>query len=460
MTKTERIVADLRRRIEEGALPVGARLPSIRRAAEEFGVSKNTAVEAYDRLVSLGLVTARQGAGFTVAAAGREARGEAAPRHLVDAVDSVSLLRAQLDQNYEMRVGDGRPPASWMQGVVPKRTFGASTEAIADSSGYGSPKGYSGLREMIAARHRAQNIALDPEQIVTTFGANHALDLIVRRYLAPGDTVLVDDPGYYPLFAKLKVAQVRYVGVRRLANGPDLEDLRAKAASERPALFFTQSLAQNPTGSSMDLACAHGVLQAAETFGFRVVDDDPFVDLPGARGVRLAALDQFRNVIFVGTFSKTLSASFRSGYIAAAPEIVDKLAELKMITVVNSSRFSELLIADMIHNRRYEKHLKRVAGRIDEAARQLAAGLAGLGLTTLAPPGHGYYTYLQLPDGWSDLEFAQAAARDSIFLAPGTVFAVDEVGHRSGLRINIARAGDPRFLRFLRKTLSGVGRSG
>ena len=218
-------------------------------------------------------------------------------------------------------------------------------------------------------------------------------------------------------------------------------------------MFFTQSLAQNPTGSSLDLPTAHGILRITERAGCRVVDDDPFVDLPGVEGVRLASLDQFRNVIFVGTFSKMLSASFRSGYIAAAPEIAAELAELKMITSVNSSRFSELIIGDIIRSRRYQKHLNRIARLTSEAATALARTLRGLGLETHTTPGQGYYTYLMLPAGMDDLVLAQRAAAEGIFLAPGTFFSVDPEAHRPGIRINVARANDPRFVRFLRAAL-------
>ena len=89
------------------------------------------------------------------------------------------------------------------------------------------------------------------DKLLLTFGANHALDLIIRAMLSPGDTVLVDEPGYYPLFAKLTLARVRIVGVRRMPDGPDVDDLAAKIQSERPKLFFTQSLGHNPTGGSI-----------------------------------------------------------------------------------------------------------------------------------------------------------------------------------------------------------------
>ncbi|UOA16515.1 2-aminoadipate transaminase (plasmid) [Sulfitobacter dubius] len=449
VNKIDTIVQILTDRIANDDLKAGERLPSIRAAAQDHSVSKNTIVEAYDRLVARGLIAARQGAGFTVASQHQTLREDEAPRHLIEAVDSISLLRAQLDQNYAVRVGDGRPPASWMAGI-PMRQL---PDQDSDTSGYGSHMGYQPLRSLIAAHHYADGIALDANQIVTTFGANHGLDLIVRRYLKAGDTVLVDDPGYYPLFAKLRLAQVSYIGVPRGADGPDLEQLRNLAAQHRPKLFFTQSLAQNPTGTSMSLMTAHGVLKLAESSGFMVVDDDPFIDLPDPKGVRLAALDGFDRVIFVGTFSKTLSASFRTGYIAAPRSIAEELAELKMITTVNSSRMSEMIIAEAIRSRRYARHLNRLAGRLQDASEKLKSDLADLNLRCKFDPGQGYYAWLELPEGVSDTELARKAATEDIFLAPSTFFSAQENSGNAGIRLNITRTSDPRFLRFLAKQI-------
>lgn len=459
-TKTDRIVDTIAAQIGSGLLNEGDRLPSIRRAAEEFNVSKNTVVEAYDRLVAKGQIVARPGSGFSVAPAARPPRSEAAPRHVVEAVDSVSLLRAQLDQNYAIRVGDGRPPPSWMAGLSLRLPRDLLSETEQNTSGYGSAMGHAALRQLIAARHQLDGIPLEPDQIVTTFGANHALDLIVRRYLSPGDTVLVDEPGYYPLFAKLKLAQVNYVGVPRLVTGPDLDRLKEIALRERPKIYFTQSTAHNPTGGSYDLATAHGLLTLAETCNFLVVDDDPFSDLPGARGIRLAALDRFTHVIGVGTFSKTLSASFRTGYVAARSEIVAEIAELKMLTTVNSSRFSEMIITEMIRNRTYERHLKRLSQRLDHASEALIRNLAELGLACRVPPGQGYYAWLDLPPGVSDTELAHAAAREGIFLAPSTFFSVTSETQPAGMRLNITRTDDARFFTFLRRELSQASASG
>ncbi|TQV72438.1 PLP-dependent aminotransferase family protein [Denitrobaculum tricleocarpae] len=456
MNKTEKVIAAVTRGIRDGILPPGARIASVRNASEDFKVSKNTVIEAYDRLAAQGLIVARRGSGFFVAER-QEPIGETEappPRHLSEAADRISLLRSQLTQDFSVRVGDGRPPASWMDSSIPARLGNDLFRREAgDRSGYGSAFGHLELRELIAARHRAEQIHITADQVVTTFGANHALDLIIRRYLSPGDCVLVDDPGYYPLFAKLKLAQVRFVGVRRAKNGPDLEDLAAKTARERPRIFFTQSTGHNPTGTSFDLPTAHGVLQIANQARMLVVDDDPFVDLPGRGGIRLAALDQIRSVIFVGSFSKVLSASFRCGYIAAPAEIATDIAELKMITVVNSSRFSEMMIAEMIKSRRYHKHLLKLGKRLDEAKAEYGAKLENLGLDAFSAETDGYYSYLMLPKGRSDLELAKTAGRAGIFIAPSTIFSADESQQDPAIRINITRVNDSRFYNFIRQQI-------
>lgn len=450
-TRTAQIADEIARSIETGALQPGARLASIRRAAQQFHVSKNTVVDAYDRLVSAGLVVSRPGSGFAVRARPTES-GHSRPRHVAEAVDIASLLSAQLEENFAIRVGDGRPPASWMEESEVRRHLGLHGRLRSGrGDGYGSALGHLPLRQRLASGLAERDIAASPEQILMTFGANHALDLLIRRLLLPGDTVLVDDPGYYPLFAKLTLAQVTMVGVARTPHGPDLDDLAAKAEAARPKLFFTQSLAHNPTGSSISLPVAHAVLTIAERAGFAIVDDDPFSDLPTVAGVRLAALDQLRNVISVGTFSKTLSASLRCGYIAARPEIVASVAELKMLTTVNSSGHVERLVHGLIEEGHYRRHLKRLAARIRNATDDVLARLAEIGLEPFSGPTGGYYLYLRLPDGVSDIALAREAAQLGIFIAPGSVFSVDKQTRPGAIRVNIGHADDPRFFDFLRR---------
>ncbi|WP_420418463.1 PLP-dependent aminotransferase family protein [Pacificispira sp.] len=456
MTLTESIVEKLTKRIDSGVLAPGSRLPSIRRAAEEFEVSKNTIVEAYDRMVAAGLISSRRGYGFTVADRYTQLASERS-QHVAEAVDIASLLSAQLEQNFSIRVGDGRPPASWTEESELQRHLGRfKPPASSREDGYGSAMGYLGLRDRLAMNYMDRGVEVGADGILLTFGANHALDLVIRRLLLPGDTVLVDDPGYYPLFAKLKLSQIRMVGVNRLSTGPDIDDLREKAERERPKIFFTQSLAHNPTGGSMTLPTAHAVLTLAEQHGFTVVEDEPFLDLPTVDGPFLAQLDQLQNVIHIGTFSKTLSASLRCGYVAARPDIIASLAELKMLTSVNSSSYVERLVHGLLTDGHYHRHLKRLSQRIRRATDVVTQNLERIGLSTLSPPSGGYYVYLRFPPGVDDMQLARQAIGEGIFTAPGSLFCVDRKPNRSGMRVNVAWAESPRFYDFLNHEIQNV----
>jgi DNA-binding transcriptional MocR family regulator len=451
-SRVESIFDAIAGRIERGLIRPGERLPSIRVAAKTFGVSKNTTVDAYDRLVASGQVESRPGSRFYVSAHRPKPAEQKSPDK-IEAVDIVWLLREQLDKRYEVRIGDGRPPAAWMEGSE----VGAHLRPVTRPGkrqlpeSYGSPYGLLPLRQRIALMLAERSINVDPTQVLLTQGANDALDMIVRHFVEPGDAVLVDNPGYYPLFGKLRLAKAKLIGVRRNADGPDPDDLAHLAATTGAKLFFTQSLAHNPTGCSITLPVAYRLMQVATQHHLRIVDTDPFADILPAGSPRLAALDQLDRVIYVGTFAKTLSASLRSGYIAADADTIGALADLKMITRANSSGYVEQIIYDLITSGRYRGHLKRLGGRIEVATAAAHHSLAKLGLPVFGHPGGGFYMWCELPPHIDDKHLSKIGAAQSILLAPGSAFNPDATPRLPAMRVNIAYAGDARFARFMRE---------
>ena len=454
-SRTEGIAASLSGLIAAGAIEPGERLPSIRRAAERHGVSKNTMAEVYDRLVASGFLEARIGAGFFARAPAPPPVQRRAP-HVAEASDLVALLREQLDQHHEVRPGAGRPPPAGMEGSELGDHLRSRRKIRGDAAefGYGSSWGYGPLRARLAATLAERSIRCGPDQILLTHGANHAMDLVVRCFVEAGDTVFVDDPGYYPLFGKLRLAKARVVGIRRNMDGPDLDDLSDKLASHRPRLFFTQSLAHNPTGGSIALHVAHGLLTLASRHGFRLVEDDPFADVMPPLKPRLAALDQLQHVIYVGTFAKTLSASLRVGYVAADPTTAAALSDVKLLSSVATSDFSERLVHELMASGHYLRHLRRLRQRIRDATADALPRLAEWGLGIPHDAYGGYYVWASLPEGVDEQGLCDDAARDGIFLAPGRVFRPNPSVARSGaLRLNVAHAAHPRFASFLARRL-------
>ncbi|NYT66185.1 PLP-dependent aminotransferase family protein [Alcaligenaceae bacterium] len=456
MSRINHIVSTIATRIESGQLSTGTRLLSVRAAAAEYGVSKNTVADAYDRLVGMGHLEARPGSGYYVAVT-RYASSPQRSRDVAQAIDTVSLLREQLVQHYNVRVGDGRPPAAWMEKFDLNRAASLPDidDGITQGHGYGNPWGLKPLRKRIALMLAERGIQASTDQVLLTHGANHALDMVARQLLEPGDVALVDSPGYYPLFGKLRFSNVKLVGVRRLANGPDIDDLQEKAARYKPKVFFTQSLAHNPTGGSLTLPVAHRILKTAAQYGFYVVENDPFADILPTDSPRLAMLDQLERVIYIGTFSKTLSAGLRVGYLATSPALTAAFCDLKMLTLVTTSDFVERTVLGLIATGQYLKHLRRLKNHVERATQHALRTMESLGLNTPYAPGGGFYLWAELGAGQDELKLAAAAAKEQIFLAPGSLFLPDQESgrHQPALRINVAYADSPQFVAFMRNYL-------
>lgn len=454
ISRAQQIADNLIHQIASGQLPPGTRLPSIRVAAEGHGVSKNTVTDAYDRLAATGYIHPRRGSGFYVQSSSPTpsiSRSE----HVIEAVDVVSLLREQLNQHYEVRAGDGRLPAAWMESSeisrYLKRTSNSSD--YADDFEYGRPQGLEVLREDVARALNDRAISTSPDQVLMTFGANHALDLIVRHFVQAGDTVLVETPGYYPMFGKLKLQKARVVGVNRQVDGPDLDMLEEKIREHRPKLFFVQPMAHNPTGTSMSLQKMHKLLTLAEKYDLVIIEDDPFADILPKATPHLASLDALNRVIYVGTFSKTLSASLRCGYIAATPALISSLTDIKMLTVVSSSGITERLVHEMIIRGRYRRHLKRLRDRVANASVDAVSALQNIGLQGVDSPTGGYYLWCPLPEGINSMDLTVQAARQGIFLAPSRLFELSNRVGAEAIRVNIAHANNHKFLNFMKKSL-------
>ena len=309
------------------------------------------------------------------------------------------------------------------------------------------------MREHLALTLADIGIAASPAQILLTQGTSQALDLVMRYLLHPGDCALVDDPGYYNLFGNLRMHGVEMLAVPRRPDGPDLAALEALAAARRPKVYFTQSAMQNPTGTSTSPHVAFRLLQAAESYDFTVVEDDIFCDLQSTKPPRLATLDQLNRVIYVRSFSKTLSGSLRVGFVASTQSVVDALADIKMLTCITTSQFTERLLYLMLVDGHYRKHLSRLRERLGEARVNVVRAFERIGLEMFAEPTDGMFIWARLPNIADSFTLAESAQSEGVVLAPGAVFR-PHLERSPWMRFNVATCDDPRIVRWLERQLA------
>lgn len=447
-------------RIRERLLLPGARLPSVRDCARQHGVSPHTVVAAYDQLQAAGLLEARRQRGFFVRetrpapATARHAKAAAAPRQAP--VDATALIRGMFEADAARAPGLGTLPADWLDAALLQsalRRLG-SDETVQVS--YGDPSGDERLRVALAQRLADLGIHAGPAQILATNGATHALDLLIRTHLQPGDAVLVDDPGWSVLFARLTQAGIRLLPVPRGAQGPDLGVLAALAAQHAPRAYLTVSVLHNPTGHSLDLATAHRLLRLADEHDFLIVEDDSYGFLAPEHLPRLAALDGLRRVVYVGGFSKVLTPAWRVGYLAAAPEKLAALTDTKLLDGLTSSPVLERAVALCLEQGRLRRHAQRLRERLTDARQRVAALAARQGFQWAAPPD-GLFGWLDV--GVDTERLAQPLLDAGWLTAPGALFSATRCPGPL-MRVNMATSQDPAFWRQLRACVDDIrGRS-
>ena len=441
--------------VRHGQLSAGTRLPSIRKLARQLGASAFTVVDAYDRLVARGLIESRAGRGFFVTP-----RRLAAPLAAVEAfddsgADALSLARLCMANSADIvAAGSGFLPENWLlevgsAGVLARLVRGRRSQPWLPCP----PQGLPELRERIAARLVQHGIAAGAANIVTTYGASQAFDLLARALLAPGDAVLVEDPGYFVLFEQLRAHHVRLIPVPRRADGPDLAALEAACRAQRPRAFFMQTLLHNPTGSSADPAHCHRILSLAEQFGFAVVEDDVYGDLYEGPAVRLAQIDGLRHVAYVGSYSKLIGPALRVGYVAADAALVAQLIERKVLSVLSGSTLLESFVAEVLDGGRYKRHVEQTRARLARMRRDARRALESAGIEFDAAPGEGMFLWGRVPEAAPVDQLARRAARErSILLARGALFSPVQ-GCAQWLRFNVAHSNSPPLIEFLRSEL-------
>jgi DNA-binding transcriptional MocR family regulator len=456
-TRTEALMDAVRAKIANRALGPGDRLPSVRRFAELMGASPSTVVDAYDRLEAEGVIRARRGSGFYVTGANLPPMALAnmgPPRERN--VDPFWVSRQSLDADPSvLKPGCGWLPADWMPHAALRR--GLRTLSRADDTvlaDYGSTRGSLALRRLLLGRFADDGILATADQVMLTASGTQAIDLICRLLLRPGDTVLVDDPCYFNFQALLRAHQVRLIGVPFTPSGPDTSAFE-QALGEHPRLYITNSALHNPTGSTISPQTAHRVLSAAAAHGLTIVEDDIFADFEPSLSPRLAILDGLNRVIRIGSFSKTLSASVRCGYIAARADWIEGLVDLQVATSFGGpSPVATELIAGVLAGGSYRKHMDEVRQRLTRARKEAIGRLAPLGIVPWVLPRGGFFLWCRLPDGHDSAVIAQRCMEEKVVLAPGNVFSVSQSA-ASFLRFNVAQLGDKRVFGVLRDAMKG-----
>ena len=462
-TLTEQLAERFAARIRDRLLAPGARLPSVRQCAAQHGLNPSTVVAAYDLLLAQGLVEARRNRGFFV----RERaplRSDGPPSPGLAAVADAARMAAPISAATLIRgmfhPTGGRPqpgmgvfPPDWLASTfMPAAVRKVSTsQALADSSlQYGEPQGDAHLRRALAARLQGLGLPAVPAQIITTVGATHALDIVSRTLLKPGDAVMVEEPGWAVEFARLHALGMHILPVPRGPAGPDLAVMARYCQAHAPKLFVSVSVLHNPTGHCLSPASAHRLLQLAGQHDFHVVEDDTYSHIAPEHATRMSVLDGLQRTIYVSGFAKILAPNWRVGYLVAPPALTERLLDTKLLATLTTPSLLERAMALCIESGQLRRHAERIRSRLD-AARNRSVKLAqAAGCRFVAEPS-GLFGWV---DTGVDTEaLAQRMLDEGYLIAPGALFHAARAPSTL-MRINFATTQEAAFWRVFRRLVA------
>ena len=327
---------------------------------------------------------------------------------------------------------------------------------------YGSGQGDVTLREQILDVMSEVGITAHPDDIVVTTGSQMALDLVTRVFCDPGDVVLVEAPSYVGALGVFRSYECDIVHVAMDAEGlvPSALDAAitaARADGKRVKMIYTIPSFHNPAGVTQGPQRRQDILAIAQREGVLLLEDDPYGLLgfegPPPRAIRA---DDDQQVVYLGSFSKTIASGLRVGWAVAPYGVREKLVLAAESAVLCPSNYAQFTVSDYLATQPWREQVKvfrelyreRRDAMLETLDQLMPAG------TTWTHPQGGFYSWLTLPEGLDSKAMLPRAIAALVAYVPGTGFYVDGQG-RANLRLSYCYP-DPDRIREGVRRLAGV----
>lgn len=459
----ERIADRIEKMIRAGTMRPGDRIPSVRRACAQHGVSLTTAVQAYLSLENRGLIEARPKSGFFVRSPIRDRLAEPTPSRPKASARTVNIGSLQSRLFDAARMPDVVPFGAAYPGAenLPVTKLSRIMASVARSAGargigYDMPPGSEQLRRQIAKRSLDRGLDLSPDDIITTCGGTEALALSLRAVTKSGDVVAVESPTYFGV-----LQQIEELGLKALEipmhprDGMDLDALERALKSRRVAACLAVPNFSNPLGSLMPEPNKQRLVEILARRDVPLIEDDINGGLHhGTDRPRVAqSYDKDGRVMLCGSFSKTLAPGYRVGWVVPGRHY-EKVKTLKLTSTLATASLPQLAIAEFMANGGYDHHLRSLRRSFAEQIRRTSEAIAetfppGIKLTR---PAGGFVLWVELPSNVSALKLHERAMAEKISIAPGPMFSATK-GFQNFFRINCGHPWSSRSDRAV-KTLA------
>ncbi|MEX2514057.1 MAG: PLP-dependent aminotransferase family protein [Cyclobacteriaceae bacterium] len=444
MALYQQLATNFENLIKKGSLKVGDKIPSIRTVSKEYGVSKNTVIQAYLLLESRSFIISRPQSGFFVSQYANQRlpvpqASNPSNNPMEQADDGLigkvfrNFVNKEITQLSLSVPDESFFPVARLNKCLQKATRSLSS----GGTGYDEIQGNLHLRKNVAKRTFTWGGNLGTDDLVSTSGAMHAISMAFMALTQPGDRIAVESPVYFGILQLAKNMGLKVVELpTHPVTGVDPDDVKAIIGEIDICLLVSNF--NNPLGSCMPEENKKAMVQLLSQNGIPLIEDDLYGDVYfGAnRPKPCKAFDEEGMVLWCGSVSKTLAPGYRVGWVAPGKFIKDIL-KVKLFHSVSGTALTQEAIGHFLENDRYEKHLRQIRKTLYANSLHFIRAIgdhfpAG---TKISRPQGGFVLWVELEKGIDTGKLFDPVLSQGISFAPGRMFTLQNQFHHC-MRLN------------------------
>ncbi|KUI99661.1 aminotransferase-like domain-containing protein [Vibrio sp. MEBiC08052] len=458
MAKYQELVDQLKRQIQSGIWNPGDKLPSLRKQSEHTGISLMTVLHAYQLLESQGWVVSQARSGYRVAPRVKTKHVQP-PQVAVSSIENVDINEfifevLQASKNPQLiNFGFAYPSPDLYPHYHVTRAFSSAARNMPISNTFNNlPPGNEQLRQLIAKRYAARGIEISPDEIVITAGALEALNLSLQACASAGDWIVVESPTFYGALQSLQRLGLKALSIRTdPVTGIDIDSLERALQTHPVKACWLMSNHQNPLGFTLTDEKKKRIVDILNRYNVALIEDDVYSELyEGSEPITsMKMYDHTGNTMLCSSFSKSLIAGLRIGWVVAGKRALD-IQKLQLMSTFATSAPIQMTLVHYLTSRNYELHLKQLRKRLAERKKKITERLRALlpdEVNIISQKG-GYFVWLELPEHLDATYIYDEVLKENVSIAPGKMFSLnDQYNHC--IRLNASFELDHHRMRAL-----------
>ena len=305
---------------------------------------------------------------------------------------------------------------------------------------YGVTEGYAPLREQVKERTAKVNAIKDYDETIMVTGGQQGLDLAIRVLINEGDGIVVEQPSFIGTLNSARSFKAKMFGVPVLNDGMDLDILEDILKKENIKIIYTIATFQNPTGITMSNEKRKKLLELAAKYNAIILEDNPYGELrfKGEPTATIKSMDTEGRVIYVGSFSKILSAGMRIGWVTAHKDIVEKMVVIKQVNDVHTPILTQMMASEYMKRYSLDEHIKFIRALYGRKCEKMLTALDKYfpKKCSYTRPDGGIFLLCTIPEGTDTGALLKKATANGVAFVPGNTFMLDMEKSSNMMRLN------------------------